>query len=118
MCGPHTRCCRVRPGDRSCRRPGSSTLHRYRRLPTTRRLLAAVQSGAAAGCRRAGAVWMVRRRAVGGGPSLDEGGLPQSPFGGLENVVAFEHPELSWVRLDLDPDEESNPSVVVLREIL
>ncbi len=51
-------------------------------------------------------LWMVTRGVHDVAGELDASALPQSLLWGLGRTLAFEHPELKTVRIDLDPNDE------------
>lgn len=61
-------------------------------------------------------LWLVTRGAQPAGRTCTMPGLSQSPLWGMGRVVPLEHPDLSCVRIDLDP-EEDEPVHQLFREL-
>ena len=63
-------------------------------------------------------VWLVTRGAQAAGDHGEAAALHQSPLGGLNRVIALEHPEFRSACLDLDPVKEGEEENCLMQELL
>ena len=63
-------------------------------------------------------LWLATRGATGGTPAGPLPGLAQAGLWGLARVIAREHPELRPVRIDLDPDADTDMAAAALWDTL